>query len=322
MALHRIRELTIGVPNVADTAAYYQDFGLTRLDDPAADESNARPSDGASAMRFATVDGGEQLRIVRTDRRRLVRLALAADDADDLARIAESLDRRNHPFELSAAGIRTTEPAANIAVEVSVEPRLVQRASPAPKCNRPGDAQRVDARAAALSREEPVRPRRLGHVVIGSTDREATRDFFLEGLGFKISDEVPGLASFMRCSEDHHNVLVQSAPVDFLHHTAWQVEDVDEIGRGATAMLARDPTRHAWGLGRHHLGSNFFWYLRDPAGNFSEYFSDMDCIVDDAVWKPEVLAGAKGLYSWGPPPPADFVEPADVAEMLASMHTS
>jgi hypothetical protein len=29
------------------------------------------------------------------------------------------------------------------------------------------------------------------------------------------------------------------------------------------------PERHVWGLGRHYVGSNFFWYLRDPAGNFS-----------------------------------------------------
>jgi catechol 2,3-dioxygenase-like lactoylglutathione lyase family enzyme len=188
--------------------------------------------------------------------------------------------------------------------------------------NAPGRTGRPNERASAIWREGPVRPRRLGHVVIGSTDRETTRDFFLEGLGFKVSDEVPGLASFMRCSADHHNLLVQSAPIDFLHHTAWQVDDVDEIGRGAQAMLDKDPTRHAWGLGRHHLGSNFFWYLRDPAGNFSEYFSDMDCIVDDALWKPEVFTGRRGLYNWGPKPPADFVEPADVAAMLTSLHSS
>jgi hypothetical protein len=28
-----------------------------------------------------------------------------------------------------------------------------------------------------------------------------------------VSDTVPGLAAFMRCSTDHHNVLVQQAPV-------------------------------------------------------------------------------------------------------------
>ncbi len=70
----------------------------------------------------------------------------------------------------------------------------------------------------------------------------------------------------------------------FLHHTSWQVDDIDEIGRGATAMLEGNPERHVWGLGRHHVGSNFFWYLKDPAGNFSEYYSDMDCIVDDELW--------------------------------------
>ena len=45
-------------------------------------------------------------------------------------------------------------------------------------------------------------------------------------------------------------------------------------------------------------GSNFFWYLKDPAGNFSEYYSDMDCIVDDQLWTPEDLEGARGLFAW------------------------
>ena len=131
-----------------------------------------------------------------------------------------------------------------------------------------------------------VQPRKLGHAVLGSTDQESSQKLFTEGLGFKISDTVPGLAAFVRCSTDHHNVLVQQAPLAFLHHTSWQVNDIDEVGRGATMMLEKDPARHVWGLGRHHVGSNFFWYLRDPAGNFSEYYSDLDCIIDDALWTP------------------------------------
>jgi hypothetical protein len=54
-------------------------------------------------------------------------------------------------------------------------------------------------------------------------------------------------------------------------------------------MLEEHPERHVWGLGRHYGGSNFFWYLKDPAGNFSEYYSDMDCIIDDQLWTPEDL---------------------------------
>ncbi len=89
------------------------------------------------------------------------------------------------------------------------------------------------------------------------------------------------------------------APVGFLHHTSWQVDDVDDVGRGAAAMLDGHPDRHVWGLGRHHAGSNFFWYLKDPAGNFSEYYSDMDAVIDDQLWTPETLEGAKGAVQLG-----------------------
>jgi hypothetical protein len=97
---------------------------------------------------------------------------------------------------------------------------------------------------------------------------------------------------------------------------------VDEVGRGAMAMLEDHPERHVWGLGRHHAGSNFFWYLKDPAGNFSEYYSDLDCIPDDQVWKPEVFEGAKGLFNWGPPPPPSFIQPEDLAGLMAGTHSS
>jgi hypothetical protein len=203
MALHRLTQIVMGVPNVEQTAAYYAEFGLTH---------------GENGT-FTTVDGGEQLRIVPAASRRLVRLGVGADDPDDLDRVAASL--------------------------------------------------------AALG--------------------------------------VP--------AERTHNVLVQQAPVAYLHHTSWQVDDVDEVGRGASAMLAADPGRHVWGLGRHHVGSNFFWYLRDPAGNFSEYYSDLDCIIDDALWQPGVWEGARGLYSWGPPPPPSFLAPDDLAALMTGAHS-
>lgn len=105
-----------------------------------------------------------------------------------------------------------------------------------------------------------------------------------------------------------------------MHHTSWQVNDVDAVGRAATAMLEGHPERHVWGLGRHHLGSNFFWYLRDPAGNFSEYYSDMDSIIDDQLWKPGVWEGAESLYNWGPPPPPSLLTPEDLAAVMTGAH--
>jgi catechol-2,3-dioxygenase len=137
-----------------------------------------------------------------------------------------------------------------------------------------------------------------------------------------VSDAVGDKGVFMRCSTDHHNLMLLQMPIAFLHHTSWQVDDIDEVGRGAQAMLESDPSRHVWGLGRHHAGSNFFWYLKDPAGNFSEYYSDMDSIPEDEIWTPEVLEGAKGLFNWGPPPPPSFLAPDDLGALMSGAHAS
>ena len=94
----------------------------------------------------------------------------------------------------------------------------------------------------------------------------------------------------------------------------------DSLGALEDAILEADPQRHVWGLGRHAIGSNFFWYLKDPAGNFSEYYADLDCIVDDQLWKPEVWDGPRSLYVWGPPPPPSFLAPEDLGALMAGAH--
>jgi catechol 2,3-dioxygenase-like lactoylglutathione lyase family enzyme len=307
MALHRLTSVCIGVPNVTETATYYEDFGLSRLDD----------------NRFATVDGGEQLRLVHSPRRRLVELGIGVADPDDLDSAAARLDAVGASFEQTPDVVAAVDPGTGVRVVITIaEPVDAIPVAPTAAQNAPGRTERPTARAEPIGRENPVRPRKLGHVVLGSTDLEASERFFIQAVGFKVSDSIADAASFLRCSTDHHNLLVQAAPVPFLHHTSWQVEDVDEIGRGATKLLNKDPARHVWGLGRHHIGSNFFWYLKDPAGNFSEYYADMDCIVDDQLWKPEVWNDIRALYSWGPPVPGAFLAPDDLAELMAAAHSA
>ncbi|ALL79597.1 dioxygenase (plasmid) [Pseudonocardia sp. EC080610-09] len=309
MSLHRLASVTIGVPDLDATAQYYTDFGLAPVEGGSSEE-----------RRFATTDGGEQLTLVRTAVRRLVAITVGADDPDDLGRAAAGLASMGVFSTRDGDRLHTTEPASGVDVQVAVTPRIVQpEVAPTPY-NGPGRIERAGARAPGVLRDDRVRPRKLGHVVLGSTDIATTERFFLDGIGFKLSDRVAGAGAFMRCSTDHHNVLAMNAPVSFLHHTSWQVDDVDDVGRGAAAMLEADPDRHVWGLGRHHAGSNFFWYLKDPAGNFSEYYSDMDSVIDDQLWTPETLEGAKGLFSWGPPPPPSFLRPDDLAELMTGAH--
>ena len=72
MALHGLGSMTLGVPRVDEARDFYREFGLTEL---------------APGV-FATRDGGEQLHVVERPVRQLVEVTLAADDPDDLARIA------------------------------------------------------------------------------------------------------------------------------------------------------------------------------------------------------------------------------------------
>ncbi|PQP26687.1 VOC family protein [Rhodococcus opacus] len=305
MALHGLGKVTLGVPNVDETIAYYVEFGLEHR--------------GGGV--FATRNGGEQLEIVHAPARRLVELTVAVDDPDDIASICARLAGLGVATRQSGTSVSAVEPVTGTRVRVQVRSRIViEPAVAATPYNGPG---RIDrwGRAPFLTRTEPVRPRKLGHAVLGSTDLETTMKFFTDGLGFKVSDYMGDKAAFLRCSVEHHNVLVMAAPVSFMHHTSWQVDDIDEVGRGAHTMLENNPERHIWGLGRHYAGANFFWYLKDPAGNFSEYYSDMDTVPEDELWSPEVLHGLQGLYAWGPPPPPSFLEPDDLAALMTGAHS-
>src|SRR6266404_5273137 len=310
VSLHGLTSITLGVPDVEAVSRYYEEFGLT---------PSGRSPDGQQ-RRFATLEGGEQLAITEAARRRLLEIGVGADDPDDLDRIESNLARLGAEFRRSGEELVVHDPHSALRVSIKIAPRIVQSPAEPEPMNGPGRPDRANGRAPAIERTNKVRPRRLGHVVVGSLDQEASQHFFTHGLGFKVTDHVPSLASFLRCSTDHHNLLLQQAPLNFLHHTALEVDDVDEVGRGAYAMLERNPERHVWGLGRHHIGSNFFWYLKDPAGNFTEYYADLDCIIDDQLWKPSVVEGARGLYNWGPPPPPSFIQPDDLAALMTGAH--
>jgi catechol 2,3-dioxygenase-like lactoylglutathione lyase family enzyme len=291
MAVHRLTALTIGAPSPAQTAQFYRVFGLV-----------------GEGLTLASASGGDQLTFVRRRVRSLVELGLGADTPEDLPMFRGRLDSRGYRSRLSEDSLRARIPGTPTSVALMAAPRLAEVAT-APAMPTAGSP-----RAAAVLASRVIRPHHLGHVVLASTDVPAAEDFFVRGLGFEVSDRVGRHGVFLRCSTEHHNVLLNASPIPYLHHTAWSVSSVDDIGVGAARVLADYPDSHVWGLGRHLVGSNVFWYLRDPAGNFCEYYTGMDSI-DDA-WVAESFATRGSLYTWGPPPPEEFMQPSDVAAQL------
>lgn len=81
---------------------------------------------------------------------------------------------------------------------------------------------------------------------------------------------------------DHHLIAFSRSSAPGLHHCSWDVSDINQIGMGAMQMADKGYSR-GWGLGRHVLGSNYFHYVRDPWGSYSEYSADIANPVDADV---------------------------------------
>src|SRR5262249_53634876 len=98
---------------------------------------------------------------------------------------------------------------------------------------------------------------------------------------------------------DHHVIAFVKADGPGLHHLSWDVPSINHIGLGAMQMADKGFTA-GWGLGRHVLGSNYFHYVRDPWGSYSEYSSDVDYIPADHDWKGGDHPPEDSFYVWGP----------------------
>ena len=60
-------------------------------------------------------------------------------------------------------------------------------------------------------------------------------------------------------------------------------------------------------MGRHVLGSNYFYYVQDPWGSWAEYSYDIDFVPADVDWLAADHPAEDSFYIWGPTVPDDFV---------------
>jgi catechol 2,3-dioxygenase-like lactoylglutathione lyase family enzyme len=168
---------------------------------------------------------------------------------------------------------------------------------------------------------------KLGHVVLELADFQVTCGWYTRHFGFIPSDvqvlpDGSPVVTFMRLNlgdtpADHHTLALAQGLVAGYNHSAFELVDADAVGMGQR-ILREKGYRHAWGLGRHILGSQIFDYWLDPWGDKHEHYSDGD-LFTAAVSTGCHEVSREAMAQWGPPLPRDFTRPKLSIGMLAAL---
>lgn len=153
----------------------------------------------------------------------------------------------------------------------------------------------------------------LGHLVLSCRDKPAMMAFFIDLLGFRLSDHirtevVPGRPieiSFTRCNSRHHSLAFAAVPITKkIVHLMVETTHVDDVGRALDRCMKSG--RHlTFTLGRHSNDEMLSFYPLTPSGFDLEYgWGGLE--VDDETW--HVLT-YEANSAWGhiyqrPPRPA------------------
>lgn len=145
----------------------------------------------------------------------------------------------------------------------------------------------------------------LDHLSFTAEDVPAFTQFFIDILGFRLSDSVNAERHWMRCGPNHHTIAVVTGS-NGMHHYAFETSDIIGLANLGDTLAKRE-LNFLWGPGRHSLGQNIFTYHLDPAGSILEVCSNMVQIDDEEEWEYRVWTdGLKSAVMWGPTPPAGF----------------
>lgn len=294
LGVHSLDHFCMSVPDLGEAKRFYTVFGL-----------DVRDENGE--LHLYTFGHPHRWAIVRQgDTKQILYLSFGAY-ADDI----ETLRSR-----LVSCGVELLRPGGPVTDEglwfFDCDGRLTQikaakKSSPDGKVVTQTHSSPPGVRGTGTRAEQPpVRPTRLAHLLLFTPDLQPAIRFYRDMLGLRLSDEAEVVA-FMHGphGSDHHLIGLGQADGAGLHHSSWDVRSIEEVGLGAMQMMAAG-YRDGWGVGRHVLGSNYFYYARDPWNSYVEYSFDIDYVPAEIEWDSGVFTADNGFYLWAPPPPNDF----------------
>jgi 3,4-dihydroxy-9,10-secoandrosta-1,3,5(10)-triene-9,17-dione 4,5-dioxygenase len=236
-------------------------------------------------------DSADQTVLLRADERGW-RFAIHRGDAGGAAYIGWEVANQG---ALDALGRRLA--AAGVEVEEDPECAAVRGVEGLLWCT-DADGHRLEFFYGALVPKRPfVSPRGvrfvtgdlgLGHVFFFVTDLAAAKAFYLDVVGFRLSDTIEfheRKVHFLHVNPRHHSLaFVQNdklAPA--LGHFMLEVNEIDDVGRTLDEVNARG-VELTETLGRHTNDLAISFFMKNPSGSEVEYGYD-GRLVDDATWR-------------------------------------
>jgi 3,4-dihydroxy-9,10-secoandrosta-1,3,5(10)-triene-9,17-dione 4,5-dioxygenase len=127
----------------------------------------------------------------------------------------------------------------------------------------------------------------FGHAVVMCPDETEAKKFYLDLLGFRVSDIItvgPATGYFTHVNARHHSLAFVGVPgrPSVLNHIMVEVTDLDTVGRALDQVLdgAAELTLT---LGRHSNDHMISFYTKTPSGCMLEY-GYAGRLVEDATW--------------------------------------
>ncbi|MDN8037072.1 VOC family protein [Burkholderia vietnamiensis] len=304
-------ELVFGVDDIDSCAQYLRDYGLRPLD---VSENGGRfeALDGTAVVLHRYDDATLPASLGTQSMLRETVYGVA--DVSTLEEIREEL-ARDRSAHLDENGVLHSTDDMGFAIGFQVTCRRKLQMS-VETVNAPGAAPQRGANQTAVRPDIDALPRSLSHVVYFVPDAAKAEAFYVERLGFTCTDKFTGVGPFLRPAgtSDHHTLFMIQTPAFMkgCEHFTFHLGGPTELMVAGSRFVEKG-YQSFWGPGRHHFGSNWFWYFNSPLGCHVEYDADMD--LHDESWVPRAAAmsaDASQLFllthreKWAPGgPPAD-----------------
>lgn len=132
----------------------------------------------------------------------------------------------------------------------------------------------------------PGMPGRLQHVVFQTTELEAMVDFYVNTVGFTISDNVVDeesgklMVCFLRSDDEHHTLAFFRGSKNEWDHHCYETSEWNDI-RDWGDRFARERISLFFGPGRHGPGNNLFFMVVDADRNRLEFSAELQITPPD-----------------------------------------